>query len=313
MEKNFLFEPAAFVPFRDREVLERVRNLTREEITQHSNPDFKIKIVPDATSIWVGDMVMRMKESDEQDKKCVMIVPNPCPAVYIQVAELVNRFRIDCRNVHLFAMDEWADQDGNIAPLSYQAGFGHSMMKYFVENIDEELRMPAQNVHYHSNETIKDYTKILEDVGEGGADVCYSGPGWAGHIAFVDPDVPELAADSLEEYLDYGARVVTLHPLTVAQNSLHGCFGWSGDLANVPPKAATIGPRDVKNARNRLEIHSLTTMGTFSSWQRMVSRLILHGPVTPKVPSSILQLWPTTVYVSEQIAAPIVCDELGGY
>ena len=313
MSKEFHFKAAGFVPFKDTEVLKRCRNLTVEELTQHSNPDFKIKIVPEPSGIWIGDMAMRMKESDDRDKTCVMIVPNPCPSIYIQVAETVNRFKINCRNVHLFAMDEWADEEGNVAPLSYQSGFGYSMMKYLYGSIDENLRMPIQNVHYFTTENINDYTKIIEEVGGGGADVCYSGPGWAGHIAFIDPDAPEFACDSLEEYTNMGARIVTLHPLTIAQNSLHGVFGCSGDLANVPPKAATIGPRDVKNSRNRLEIHSLTTMGTQSSWQRMTSRLVTHGPVTPKVPASILQLWPTSVYLSNSIASPFGCDEVMGY
>ena len=106
---------------------------------------------------------------------------------------------------------------------------------------------------------------------------------------------------------------MTLHPLTIAQNSLHGVFGCSGDIANVPPKAATIGPADVLRARERLEFHSLTTMGTISSWQRMISRLILHGPVTPYVPASMLQLMDTTVYVSDTIAMPFGCWETVGY
>ena len=101
--------------------------------------------------------------------------------------------------------------------------------------------------------------------------------------------------------------------MTIAQNSLHGCFGASGDLAAVPPKAATIGPKDVLAAKRRFEIHSLTTAGTFVTWQRMISRLVLHGPVTPKVPSSILQLVPTDVYVSETLAAPIEPDWIFQY
>jgi len=31
---------------------------------------------------------------------------------------------------------------------------------------------------------------MIEDAG--GADICYSGPGWTGHVAFVDPDAPEF-------------------------------------------------------------------------------------------------------------------------
>ncbi len=310
---EFTFKPAPWIPFRDKEVLDRVRAIKREDMEKHPNPDFKIKIVPSFGSIFVGDMVMRMKLSDELDQTCVMIIPNPDPVSYMQVAELVNRFKINCRNVHLFAMDEWADDQGNIAPITYKAGFSYSFMKYLVMNIDEKLRMPMENVHYPTNAIAADYTKMIEEIGNGGADICYSGPGWAGHVGFVDPCTPEFGCDSVEEFIQMGARLVTLHPLTIAQNSLHGTMGQSGDLANVPPRAFTIGPRDVKNAKNRMEMHGITTGGTYSAWQRMMSRLVLYGPVTPLVPSSILQLWPTNVYVSEAIAAPFGCNELMGY
>jgi len=40
---TFNFEPAPFIPFRDKEVISRCRNIKREEITKHPNKDFKIK------------------------------------------------------------------------------------------------------------------------------------------------------------------------------------------------------------------------------------------------------------------------------
>ena len=119
--------------------------------------------------------------------------------------------------------------------------------------------------------------------------------------------------DDIEEWLNLEARLVTLHPLTVAQNSLHGVFGQSGYVASVPPRAATIGPVDVKRAKERIEVHALLTNNTFSSWQRMTSRLVTHGPVTPLVPSSMLQTMKTQVYISEEVAAPFDCWEKVGY
>jgi len=199
-------------------------------------------------------------------------------------------------------MNEWADQDVNIAPETYPQCFTHATLKYFYSEIDPELRMPRENVIGPTNENKDHYSKLIAD--KGGADICYSGPGWAGHLGFIDPDTPEFAGD-LEEFKKMGARIVTLHPLTIAQNSLHGSFGMSGDIANVPPKAFTIGPADVIAAKNRIEMHGITTAGTFVSWQRMISRLVLHGPVTPKIPSSILQTLRTDVYVTETIAANI--------
>ena len=222
-------------------------------------------------------------------------------------------------------MDEWADDRGNIAPETYQAGFAHSMLKYLVYQIDEKLRMPLKNVHYPTNKNIANYSDMITECGEGGADICSSSPGWTGHMAFIDP-VPDFFPEGfdatgatpptkaqLDEWLNMKARIVELHPLTVAQNSLHGVFGQSGYMADVPPKAATIGPVDVKNARERIEVHALLTNGTFSSWQRMTSRLVLHGPVTPLIPSSMLQTMKTQVLVSDELAAPFDCWEKVGY
>ncbi len=310
--KEFTFDPAPFVPFRDKEVMDRVRKISGKDLEKHPNKNFKIKVLVNPHPIFVADMFTKIKESDEKDQNVVMVLPNPEPDTYMPVAELINLHRVDCRNVYLFAQDEWADQDGNIAPITYRAGFAYSLIKYFVMQIDEELRMPMENIITPTNENIADYSKLITDRGEGGADIIYTSPGWAGHIAFIDP-IDDWMTENIDDYLKQDAKVVNLHPLTIAQNSLHGCFGQSGDIGNVPPKAATIGPADIVRAKQRIEIHALQTNFTFSSWQRMTSRLILHGPVTPLVPSSIFQLLDTNVYVSEEIAAPFDCWEKVGY
>ncbi len=309
---DFTFEPADFVPFRNKEALAKARSVHGKDLEKYSNDKMKVKITHNPHPIIIGDIFTRIKMSDDLDKKQVLILGNPEPETYIPVAELINYHRVNCRNLYIFAMDEWADQNGNIAPVSYKSGFAHSMLNCFVYQIDEDLRMPMDHVFYPSNDNIKDYSKMITDTGEGGADVCYSSPGWAGHIAFVDP-APEFLTESIDDYLQKDARIVTLHPLTVCQNSLHGVFGQSGDIANVPPKAATIGPADVARSKERIEIHALQTMGTFVSWQRMISRLIILGPVTQYVPSSIFQILKTQIYISEEIAAPFECWETVGY
>lgn len=320
---TFNFTPASFVPFKDRELCERLRKISGTDLEKHPNPDFNIKVMMNPHPVLIATLFARIKEASEKGKKITLILGNPEPDTYIPLAQLINYFKVDCKNVHLFAMDEWADQDGNIAPETYQAGFAHSMLKYLVYQIDEKLRMPLSNVHYPTNKNIANYSDMITECGEGGADICSSSPGWTGHMAFIDP-VPDFFPEGfdpaveptkaqIDEWLNMKARIVDLHPLTVAQNSLHGVFGQSGYIADVPPKAATIGPVDVKNARERIEVHALLTNGTFSSWQRMTSRLVLHGPVTPLIPSSMLQTMKTQVLVSDELAAPFDCWEKVGY
>ena len=324
---EFAFKPASFVPFKDRELCEKLRKISGTDLEKHTradqHPEFNIKVMMNPHPVLIATLFARIKEASEKGKKITLILGNPEPDTYIPLAQLINYFKVDCKNVHLFAMDEWADQDGNIAPETYQAGFAHSMLKYLVYQIDEKLRMPLENVHYPTTKNIGSYSDMITDCGEGGADICSSSPGWTGHMAFIDP-VPDFfpagfdpsvepTKAQIDEWLNMKARIVDLHPLTVAQNSLHGVFGQSGYIADVPPKAATIGPIDVKNARERIEVHALLTNGTFSSWQRMTSRLVLHGPVTPLVPSSMLQTMKTQVLVSDELAAPFECWEKVGY
>lgn len=300
---KFTYAPADFIPFRDQKVLARIRAIKREAIARHRNPDFKITVMPgeDIEFLWIADMFHRIKTAMEAGEKLVMITPNPWPR-YARLAYLINKFQIDCRRLYTFNMDEYASDDGRIAPETWELGFMHAFKKYFWSQIDARLRPPERNVQGPSDKNIKVYGRMLADLG--GADICYSGPGWAGHLAFIDPGAPEFAG-TLEEWKQMGPRVCTLHPLTIAQNSLHGSFGMSGDLAAVPPKAATIGPAEVIAARHRIDIHAITVDGSFASWQRFTTRLALHGPVTPLVPQSILQTLRTDVWVSESLAANI--------
>jgi glucosamine-6-phosphate deaminase len=307
---EFTFRPSRWVPFRDKAELDKVRAITREEIEKHPNPDFHIRVVPDdfVETIWITDMFRRIQQGAEEGRRVVMVLPNPAH-LYKKVAYMINQFRVDCSHLYTFNLDEYADEEGRIAPESYPQGFLRSTKNYFYREIDPELRPPEEQIVGPSNENLDVYGKMIEDLG--GAEVCYSGPGWTGHLAFIEPDAPEFEG-SLEEFKRMKARIVTLSPFTIAQNSLHGSFGLSGDMAAVPPRAVTVGPAEVLAAKNRIDFHALTTMGTRSSWQRFMTRLCLHGPVTPKVPTSILQTAPATVIVSETAAADIKPDwELG--
>jgi len=308
---SFSYSPSKWIPYRNKEVIERVRKIKREDITKHNNPDYKIRVVRDdeIEFSWVTDMFYRIKKASDEGRKLVLILPNPAHC-YKKVAHLINKFRVSCKNLYTFNMDEYADEDGNIAPESFPQGFMRAVKNYFYYSIEKELRPPENQIIGFTNENLKDYGKMIEDLG--GADACYSGPGWTGHLAFIEPDAPEFEG-SLEEWKKMGPRIVTLSPLTIAQNSLHGSFGMSGDLAMVPPKAATIGPKEVINAKYRMDMHSLTVNNTRVSWQRFITRLCLHGEVTPLVPTSILQTLKTDVYVSETIAQDIEPDWGKGY
>lgn len=304
---EFKFKPAAWLPHSELplEELERVRNIKREDMEYTNENGYSVRVVLEPTCCMVQDMFYRILKSDLEDKPFSMICPNQWPGAYSAVAEMLNKFNVSARNVHAFAMDEWADENGNVAPHTYGASLGYSFMNHFYGRIREDLRPPVEHWHTFNNENAKTdvYSNMIDEITDGGVDVIYTATGWPGHTAFIDPRCEEFAADTLEEFLTLGSRLATQVPLTVCENSLFSPMGASGDVWAVPPRSATIGPRDVMHAKERVELHNFVNADG-SSWQRMISRLELYGPISKECPASILRLGKGTCYVSEALAKP---------
>lgn len=302
MEK-FKCSISKWIPFQDKEVCEKVRKIKKEDITKHPNSNFKIRVIKDSdfSFMRVWDIFSRIKKASDEGERLVLILPQPHPQ-YSKVAYLINKFKVNCKNLYTFNMDEWADEDGNIAPETYQNGFLYAMKHNFYYKLDKDLRPPEGQIVGPTNKNFKDYSKMMEDLG--GVDVCYGGIGWSGHLAFIDPGSKEFEG-SLEEWKEMGPRIVTLHPFTIAQSCLDPDWGMSGDWSAVPPRAATIGPAQIIGARLYSSWNNFTIAFTPVSWHRFTVRLAIHGPVTPLVPASILQTRRTDLYISETVAQDI--------
>ena len=158
MNSTFDFEPATFVPFRDKAAVAKARAIKRADIARHPNPEYRIEVQDGAglEDRWIADIVGRIKRTAESGSKLVMLMPNPWPN-YVKVAGILNRERIPCHHVVTFNLDEYADQDGRIAPPSWEFGFGHAFRKFFIEKIDPALRPPEKQIHLLGDDTLADY------------------------------------------------------------------------------------------------------------------------------------------------------------
>ena len=283
---EFDYGLARFISFRDREACERVRQIRRAELTDHPNPDFRIAIVDDPAEFYrrfAEDFVGRIRAARDEGRTFVAILPvGPMPQ-YEHAARMINDERLSLAHVHTFNMDEYANEDGVTAPPSWPGSFQRTMLEGFFGLVDAKLRPPDDQIHFPTTEAIGSYSARIEDLG--GADCCYGGIGWCGHIAFWESHLGEEFEGDLEAYKQAGARLVELHPMTIMQNALHS-FG--GDWSWVPPKANTIGPREILGARHR-SFWLDGDLGGGVSWQRFIARLVAHGPVSEFVPGSILQ------------------------
>lgn len=285
MARDFQFQLASFLPFRDRAACDAVRAIPRQEITKHTNPAFRIRVIDREDDFYMSfaeDLVGTIREARDQQRDLTLVLPvGPVPQYRI-AAGLINKERLSLEHVTTFNMDEYADESGRTAGIEWPGSFQNAMWREFFGLIDEELRPPSRQLHFPTTEVISGYSSMIADLG--GADVCYGGIGWSGHIAFWEPHLAAEFAGDLSAYRGAGARNVELHPMTVMQNALHS-FG--GDWSSVPPKANTIGPREILGARRR----SFWLDGALdgASWQRFIARLVAHGPVCEWVPGSLLQ------------------------
>ncbi len=296
------FMPAlsSFLDYQDAEECARVRAIPKEKITEHDNPDFNIRLI-ESTEVFYGefalDIVSRIIEAAEEGRELVLILPvGPVPQ-YAIAASMINRLRIDCSHVITFNMDEYADENGETAPAEWEGSFATAMWENLFGRIDEDLRPKEENMHFPDSDNVDDYSDMIAEAG--GADCCYGGIGWCGHIAFWESSLGDNY-DSLEEWKQAKAQIVELTPLTIIQNCLHS-FG--GDWSWVPPKAATIAPADILGAKHRsFWLDGMCGPATNMSWQRFIARLCAHVEVNRWVPGSILQAVPTDYTILGDVA-----------
>lgn len=297
---QFTYNHSPYLPALDPKVVEYCRTLPREKMEYTNENGYSVRIVPHPCSAITCELFNWIQRSDLEDKKTVIVFPNSWRTVYSTVAEMCNRYNVSARNIHAFCMDEYADADGNVAPVTWTRSLGHHFLTEFYLPFREDLRPKLEQIHYYTNENVSYYSDLIDEEGNGGADLIISATGWIGHTAFIDPGTKKFGAESLEEFLQMKAGFVDNHRLTLIQNSMG-----SADMHHTPAYSVSIGPRDVMHARDHLERHDLGFAGGYSSWERMISRLQLYGPVCKEIPASIYQLTKGTIYVSEDMARPI--------
>jgi len=296
----FDFEPAEWLPIRDRELLSEIADvdLATKQGRIYENPEFDFQVVWDVHNYFVADLVQRIRLSDVNDEKLVLLLPNPENQVYISVVENLNKYNISCRNVHVFFVDEFANEKGEVAPWQSPYSRAGQFMKYFYLRLRESLRMPMEQIHFWTKENYASYSDMI--AAEGGADVAYLTLAWAGGIGFIDSD--SFPAETMEEFLTMGSRYVPITLENGAMESMRGMFGLAGDVGNVPPYAVTIGPKDIAAAKYAMHMEFLTSAAGDVSYQKFPLKLGLLGPISPKNPSSMMRLFPGTCYTTEDVA-----------
>jgi len=297
---SFKFAPAKWLPFREQEIVDSVVNedMYARQGKNFENPEFELKVVYDVHNYFATDLMQHIRMSDVKNERIAIVIPSPENAVFISLAEVLNKLQISCRNVHVFFLYEYANEKGEVAPWQSPYSRSGHFMRYFYNRLEEHLRMPMGNIHFWTNDNINTYSDELAALG--GADVAYTALSWSGGIGAIDSQ--GFPAQSVEEFCNMGSRLVTPLPEMIAHDSLRGMFGCSGDIGNVPPKAVTIGPKDLMQSKDWVDLEYLTACGGIPAHQKFPIRLALFGPISQFNPGSIMRLHAGACYVSAEVA-----------
>jgi glucosamine-6-phosphate deaminase len=269
----------------DPDLIEAAAKLTPEEILRLSRPGFKVVFYDSLEEFYLAEAleyVAAWKQSTDDNPVGVCGPIGPTEHLPL-VARIVNELELKLHSAHFWGMDEWL-LDGKEIASTHPISFEHADRKLCFSRIGEELRMPETNLHFPKADTIE-YRKSWDSGVR--CLVMQGGQGDVKHWAFNDP--PRRTAEFIDsppspaQFRQLGARVVDLHPLTIAQNAR---TSGGGNISLVPTQAITVGPAETWKAEKVSIWHAGNHDNPFG--QRLTALMISKRIVDTAVPMSLL-------------------------
>ena len=195
--------------------------------------------------------------------------------MYKQLIEWYKRGDVDFSEVRTVNLDEYV----GLAP-DHDQSYRYFMQSNFFDHINikpENTNLPNGQAADLAAEC-KRYNQVIHS--QGGIDMQLLGMGHNGHIGFNEPG----------DTFDLETHVVDLTERTIEANARF--FATPNE---VPRQALTMGIKTIMQARRILGVVS-------GEDKADAVKAALTGPVTPKVPASILQLHPNVMLVADKAA-----------
>lgn len=199
--------------------------------------------------------------------------------IYGQLAAKYNSGDLDLSKVTTMNLDEYKGLERNNDQSYYY---------FMTEHLFRRVNIPYENTHLPNGmepDITKEctrYEKLIRSVG--GVDLQLLGLGHNGHIGFNEPS----------EIFEKETHCVDLQESTIEANKR---FFASAD--DVPRKAYTMGIGTIMKARRILVVVN-------GREKAEIVKKAFFGPVTPKVPASILQLHPNVTVVGDKEAMSLI-------
>ncbi|MBN1673188.1 MAG: glucosamine-6-phosphate isomerase [Kiritimatiellae bacterium] len=240
--------------------------------------DFQVEILDSNIDLYhdiaraMFDVISR---NNVAGKPTAMIVPVGPVFQYRRFARLVRLYDLDLANTRFFFMDEYLNGNGGWIGADSPLSFRGFIQRELIEQLPAEHALREDQVRFPDPVDTAAYTTALTQ--NGGADLCVAGVGICGHLAFNEA-MPEAEISAAE----FGRLPTRVLELTTETRTINAHTAANGNIAAIPPRAVTVGMREILASR---EIRVYMER----DWQPAVCRRMMHGPVTPECPASLLQ------------------------
>ena len=199
--------------------------------------------------------------------------------IYNKLIEKYKCGDLDFSNISTVNLDEYK----GLSPKNTQSYY------YFMwDNLFKHINIKSQNTHIpngmaeNTELECKRYDKILESLGK--IDIQLLGIGVNGHIGFNEPN----------DNYSKGTYCVKLSQSTIQSNSKY----FNPDV-EMPTYAYTMGIKSIMSAKKIL----LVAYG-INKAQALYN--CIYGPITPKIPASILQLHTDVTIIADYTALSLI-------
>ncbi len=253
--------------------------LSIEELRQRARLRFRlVEDIPTLLADFACAIADEIQAANRDGRPARLILPVGPVKQYPMLVEITNRERISWRNVWVFQMDEFLDWQGRPIPESNPLSFTGYLKRELFSRIDPDLQMPDGHHVVPHPFRIDEFSDKLAQVG--GADCCFGGIGYHGHVAFNEPPISRWHRVTAEQMRQSLTRVVALGDDSIVVQSIHSA---GGNSHAIPPMAVTCGMRDILAAR-RIRLYCAA-----GERHKTIFRIAVAGEVTPDYPVTLVQ------------------------
>jgi len=234
-------------------------------------------------------MASTIEKNNSVGEKTVIICPVGPINQYPVFAQKVNERKISLKNCWFINMDEYLDENEEAIAYDDILSFHATMDRMLYSKVNEELLMPKEQRLFPEPGKEKEIDNLIEELGK--VDLCLTGVGINGHIAFNEP---ALETDDITDaqFKNIGTRKLDIARETIVNN---GANKLRGALDIFPKRCITLGMKQLLKAK-------VFKVYLYCPWQWGIMRKIGLEGETRFAPASFLQSHPNAeMVVTEEL------------